>query len=147
MGENADPEFTAKHGSSKQQWARQPGTIGSRAANSALVSGVNLVSGASQHAPWVPDCLCGSVERCGRQSSLLSPCYWPRLAMPAPSQTRGAAPGGANEGFRTHLLHSLWQNVTPPWAKPAWVMTACRNQVPIMQKRHLCLFDWSLITI
>lgn len=98
---NADPEFTAKHGSSKQQWARQPGTITLSAANSALVSGVNLASGASQYAPWVPDCLCGSVQRCGRQSSPLSPQYRPRLAVPATSkpealhraeQTRGSGP-------------------------------------------------------
>lgn len=52
----------------------------------ALVSGVILASGASKHAPRAPDCFCGSVRSCGRQTSPLSPRYRPRLATPAPSK-------------------------------------------------------------
>lgn len=132
--EKADPEFTAKHGSCEQQWARQPGTITSRAASLALVSSVNLAWGASQHTPWVPDCLCG------RQTSPLSPQYRPRLAMPAPSkaearhraeQTRGSGPsvsgisiyicfgifftGNNNNGIIAVCLHVGVSEVSEGW--------------------------------
>lgn len=99
--EKADPEFTAKHGSCEQQWARQPGTITSRAASLALVSSVNLAWGASQHTPLVPDCLCG------RQTSPLSPQYRPRLAMPAPS--------------KAEARQSKQEVQEPRWAKSAFM--------------------------
>lgn len=132
---NADPEFTAKHGSSKQQWARQPGTNTLSAANSALVSSVNLASGASQYAPWVPNCLCGSVQRCGRQSSPLSPQYRPRVAMPATSkpvalhrteQTRSSGPSNCGLFDKMWLLCKQNQHETkyPSCRKDLYVVLA-----------------------
>lgn len=99
---NADPEFTAKHGRCEQQWARQPGTITSRAANSALVSGVNLASGASQHAPWVPGCLCGrSVEVWQTEFSFITSIQ-AQAGDASAIQNRGTAPGRANRRLRAH---------------------------------------------